>query len=33
MKREYWNGLANRYEKEVFDVLGNDKKHQILGLI
>ena len=33
MKREYWNGLANRYETEVFDVLGNDKKHLILGLV
>ena len=33
MKREYWNGLANRYETEVFDVLGNDKKHLIRGLI
>ncbi len=33
MNREYWNGLANKYEDEIFDVLSSDKKHLICKLI
>ncbi|HBG28075.1 MAG: hypothetical protein A2Y10_16980 [Planctomycetes bacterium GWF2_41_51] len=33
MEREYWNGLADTYEDEVFSVLENDKQNLICGLI
>ncbi|MCE5340772.1 MAG: class I SAM-dependent methyltransferase [Planctomycetaceae bacterium] len=33
MKREYWNGLSDKYEDEIFSVLENDKRKLICGLI
>ena len=33
MKREYWNGLAEKYEDEIFSVLENDRKNIILELV
>ncbi|MEN6386666.1 MAG: class I SAM-dependent methyltransferase [Phycisphaerales bacterium] len=33
MKREYWNGLAEKYEDEIFSVLENDSKGYVCGLI
>jgi SAM-dependent methyltransferase len=33
MKREYWNGLSEKYEDEIFSVLENDKRRLICGLI
>jgi SAM-dependent methyltransferase len=33
MKREYWNGLAEKYEDEIFSVLENDRRGLICGLI
>jgi len=33
MKREYWNGLAAKYEDEIFSVLENDKKQMIYKLV
>jgi SAM-dependent methyltransferase len=33
MEREYWNGLSDKYEDEIFSVLENDKRKLICGLI
>lgn len=33
MKREYWNGLADTYEDEIFSVIENDRQGLIRGLI
>ncbi len=33
MKREYWNGLSEKYEDEIFSVLENDKQQLICRLI
>lgn len=33
MKREYWNGLAEKYEDEIFSVLENDRRKLVCGLI
>lgn len=33
MKREYWNGLAEKYEDEIFSVLENDSQRLIYKLI
>jgi 2-polyprenyl-3-methyl-5-hydroxy-6-metoxy-1,4-benzoquinol methylase len=33
MKREYWNGLAEKYEDEIFSVLENDRQRFVCSLI
>lgn len=33
MKREYWNGLAEKYEDEIFSVLENDRENLVCRLI